>query len=410
MRVSGRRRFLQYAAASAVGVTATGLANGPLSWLTPIVRGAQPEGVFEQNGGQDSSLPDLGFHPGGPRNAEPEPQKLMESWMTPVSRFFIRSHGANPVIDPAAYRLIIEGLVDRPLTLTLAELAQFAPAECTCTLTCAGNRRSEFSRIKPVGGVQWRQAAIGNAAWSGIRLAELLKFAGVKESAKHVWFDGLDEVKDGEKSFPFGGSVPLSKVFEDSPHSPGALLATHMNGAPLTADHGMPLRAVVPGYIGARSVKWLGRITVSNRPSPNHYVEDVYKILESDTLIRRDEAAPIYRFPVNSAICSSPVAGFDQSRIQLAGYALPFGDPGTTITAVEISSDGGRNWIATKLSDDSREFCWRLWSGEVPIHRRTSSVVVRATDSAGHQQPETIAWNPKGYLYNAWHNVPLIRN
>lgn len=399
-----RRRFLQNAAMTAFGVSGLnsvfGAAGSPGFWSG-----------LDEKPAADSVFPELQFHPGSSRNAEPDPLKLVADWKTPVSQFFIRSHGANPRIDLSEYRLTIEGLVDRPVHLSLAELTErFGKAGCTCTLTCAGNRRNEFSRIRTVSGVQWRAGAIGNAIWEGVRLSDVLKSVGVKDSAKHVWFDGLDEVKDGDKLFPFGGSIPLSKVFEEDDQTPGALLATHMNGAPLTADHGAPLRTVVPGYVGARSVKWLGKITVSDRHSPNHYVDDVYKILKQDTQTQRDEAAPIYRFPVNSAICSPVNVSADQPALKLTGYALPTGTQRTTIAKVELSSDGGRTWNSATLQGKSQEYCWQLWSGEVPLQKRTSSVQVRATDSSGIQQPETIVWNPKGYLFNAWHSVPLNKS
>lgn len=397
MQANRRRDFLRSA------VVATSLL--PLRWA---VAGMSPSVIAADGHGTDPVFPELFFHPGAPRNAEPATSALVNSWQTPVSQFFIRSHGLNPVIDMATYRLGIEGLVDRPQQWSLPELtAQSAAYSCTCTLTCAGNRRSEFSQIKPVSGVQWKEGAIGNAVWSGVRLADVLKAAGVQESARHVWFEGLDEVKDGSRTFPFGGSIPLSKVFEETESKTSAMLATQMNGQPLTIDHGMPVRTIVPGYIGARSVKWLSRIVVSDRPSPNHFVEDVYKIVETDTAIQRDETAPIYRFPVNSVICSAvPVKGAARS-LHVTGYSLPAGAAGTEIATVELSADGGKTWQAAHLEDDRQEFCWRLWSADVKVSEAETSLVVRAVDTAGHQQPERLSWNPKGYLNNAWHRLSV---
>ena len=243
-------------------------------------------------------------HSKAPMNAETPLPELVRSWVTPVESFFIRSHGNTPEIKADSFRLSIEGLIETPLTLSLAELGQFEQHAVTATLTCAGNRRSEHSRIKPVKGVQWREGAIGNAKWHGIRLSDLLKKAGLHESAKHVWFEGLDQVDDGGKTLAFGGSIPLEKALLDRDGIPGALLATTMNDQPLTADHGFPVRSVVPGYIGARSVKWLSKIVVSDRPSPNHFVADVYKLVDEGNPLEVAENAPIYRMPLNSAICT----------------------------------------------------------------------------------------------------------
>ncbi len=347
-------------------------------------------------------------HSKAPMNAEPPLPELVRSWVTPVESFFIRSHGNTPEINADLFRLSVEGLVESPLTLSLAELGRFEQHAVTATLTCAGNRRSEHSRIKPVKGVQWREGAIGNAKWRGMRLSDLLKKVGVRESAKHVWFEGFDSVEDGGKTFSFGGSIPLEKALLDREVSPGALLATTMNDKPLTADHGFPVRVVVPGYIGARSVKWLSKIIVSDRPSPNHFVADVYKLVDEGTLLEVAENAPIYRMPLNSAICT-PTAGaaLKPGRVEVAGYALPSGAPGVSIRKVEVSADQGRSWVEAKLTTPASEFCWQLWSAEIAVNSATKELIVRAIDSRGEAQPETVRWNAKGYLFNAWHHVPV---
>ena len=347
-------------------------------------------------------------HSKAPMNAEPLLPDLVRSWVTPVDSFFIRSHGNTPEINADSFRLSVQGLVETPLTLSLAELSRFEQHAVTATLTCAGNRRSEHSRIKPVKGVQWREGAIGNAKWRGARLSDLLKKAGVREAAKHVWFEGLDAVEDGGKTFAFGGSIPLEKALLDRAAAPGALLATTMNDKPLTADHGFPVRMVVPGYIGARSVKWLSKIVVSDRPSPNHFVADVYKLVDEGTLLEVAENGPIYRMPLNSAICT-PTAGaaLKPGRVEVAGYALPPGVPGVSIRKVEVSADSGRSWTEAKLTSMASEFCWQLWSVEISVNSATKELIVRAIDSRGDAQPETVRWNAKGYLFNAWHHVAV---
>ena len=344
-----------------------------------------------------------------PNNAEPTLDSLVESWITPVEQFYIRSHAPIPQLDLKSFRVTVEGLVNKPLSLSLDELkGRFKKTSVIATMTCAGNRRSEHSRVKLIKGVQWSEGAIGNARWGGVRLSDVLKMAGVKPSAKHVWFEGLDQIARKDKKIPFGGSVPILKAFDDTKTMPGAMLCTEMNGQPLAPDHGFPLRTVVPGYIGARSVKWLGRIVVSDRPSPNHYVDHAYKIVSQDDPLLWEEAGPIYPYVLNSVICT-PLANSRLSgkSTTVTGYALSPGRANRTIARVEVSADGGRHWKRAKLTAPTREYCWQLWSVEMPIGVKTSHLMVRAVDSQGNSQPPAVKWNLKGYLFNAWHKVPV---
>lgn len=327
--------------------------------------------------------------------------------ITPVKHFYVRSHGAVPKVEAAGFRLRIEGLVGKPIEFTLDELRQrFKPQTQEATLTCAGNRRLEMNAVKPVPGVQWRPGAIGHARWTGALLAELLRAAELKPDAKHVWMDGLDPIteKDGSVA-PFGGSIPLGRAL--SAEAP-PLVAYAMNDEPLTAPHGFPLRSVVPGYIGARSVKWLTKITVSDRPSPNHYVAAAYKVVQSDDKSELAAAEPIYGNSVNAAICSPAAdAKLTAGRNEIAGYALPTGESGCTVEKVELSADGGRTWQAARLQGEAHPLSWRLWSATVELPKGKHELIVRATDSRGNTMPKECQWNAKGYLYNAWHRVSV---
>jgi sulfite oxidase len=358
----------------------------------------------------DESLPvgkDLIVRSAMPFNAEPTLTMLVADELTPVKHFYVRNHGPTPKIDERGFTVRIEGLVHRPRDLPLAELKRIGSAvEQEATLTCAGNRRQELSAIKPVSGVQWDAGAIGHARWSGQPLAALLEEAELKADAKHVWFDGLDPIKEKDGGMaPFGGSIPLERALaEEQP----VLLAHQMNGEPLTAEHGFPLRAVVPGFIGARSVKWLTKITVSDRPSPNHYVAEAYKIVQTDDQAELAAAESIYAFPVNSAICT-PAAGakIKAGPIQVAGYALPGGGHGATVEKVEVSTNGGESWQVAKLAGNGRPGCWRVWAAKVELPAGKYELAVRATDSRGQTQPEQGRWNLKGYVHNAWHRVRI---
>ena len=344
-----------------------------------------------------------------PMNAEPALTDLIKSWITPTEHFYVRSHAPVPKLDAASFQLSVEGLVHKPLKVTVGQLRdQFPSCSALATMTCAGNRRSEHSLVQQVDGVQWQAGAIGNARWTGTPLSALLKKAGVKSDAKHLWFEGVDEVKRSSGIIPFGGSIPLAKAMTDDEKMPGGLVAYEMNGEALAPDHGFPLRTVVPGYIGARSVKWLGRIIVSDRPSSNHYLATAYKLVTDGTADEWSAADPIYNYPINSVTCL-PAGGakLKAGKLTVQGYALAPGFSDRTIAKVEVSTDGGKRWINARLQGKAVAYCWRLWACDVSITSSTTSLLVRATDSSGAVQPDSVAWNLKGYLFNAWHKTPI---
>jgi len=351
--------------------------------------------------------PDLIVRQAEPHNAEPALAALVAAPITPVKHFYVRSHGAVPKVEAAGFRLRIEGMVGKPVEYTLDELRQkFKSQSLEATLTCAGSRRLEMNRIKPVPGVQWTAGAIGHARWTGAALAEVLRVAELKESAKHVWFDGLDPITEKDGSIaPFGGSIPLERAL--AAEAP-PLLAYVMNDEPLTAAHGFPLRSVVPGYIGARSVKWLTKITLSDRPSPNHYVAAAYKVVRSDDKNELAAAEPIYANTINAAICTpGDEEKLTAGRQEVKGYALPTGESGCTVEKVELSADGGKTWQTARLHGERRPLAWQLWSASVDLVKGRQELIVRATDSRGNTMPKECQWNAKGYLYNAWHRVSV---
>lgn len=347
-----------------------------------------------------------------PHNAETHLRSLVQSWITPNELFYVRSHAPVPEVDLDTFRLSVEGMVTNPFEISLAQLKNdFDKQTAIATMTCAGNRRVEHNMVKEVEGVPWQAGAIGNAEWAGARLSDLLKKAEVKEGAKHVWFEGVDEIDRKGTIIPFGASIPLGKAMDDTTSMPGALACYEMNGAPLTPDHGFPLRTVVPGFIGARSVKWLGKIIVSDRPSTNYYVEGAYKLVTEGTADEVAAAPPIENFAINSVTCI-PATGAKVAAgtIAVSGYTLAAGFPGRTIAKVELSVDGGKHWTLARFTDVAKPYCWRLWTCGVEVNADSTEIIVRATDSAGEVQPQTVAWNMKGYMFNAWHKTPLQVN
>ncbi len=382
-----RRHFM-----GAAGLAGAALATGQTGCS---VAGPAPDETHELIARQDSPL-----------NAEPRLERLADSWITPTRSFYIRSHGTRPAVDPAGFRLSVDGMVDRPLTLSLEDLESFSGASVTATLQCAGNRRLEHSKVKPVGGVQWDAGAIGTAEWRGVRLADLLHKAGLMSGAKHLWFEGLDSVALKDRPTSFGGGVPLEKAMR-----PETLVALEMNGRPLSREHGFPARTLVPGFIGARSVKWLHRIVVSDRPSENNFVAKDYKMFPPDATpetVKPEAFGPIYDMVLGSAICS-PGSGDNvkAGKITVRGYAVPPGDPGGRVARVEVSPDGGKSWVEGRFRGTKSDFTWQLWEAEVTVPIGESTLAVRATDGTGRTQPENAAWNFKGYLNDSWHRVKI---
>jgi sulfite oxidase len=231
----------------------------------------------------------------------------------------------------------------------------------------------------------------------------VLQAAGLDTGAAHVAMTGLDRCTEEGEVIPFGGSIPLTKAL-----APEVLLADKMNGKPLPPAHGFPLRVVVPGYIGARSVKWLATITVQGQPSANYFQARTYRLYPSRV---RSETAPEHGFslgetPVNSVVCQ-PGAGavITGGRVVARGYALTGGT--REIERVEISLDRGATFTTARLLDGAQAGAWRLWEAELELGPGPYELAVRAWDSAASTQPENGEgiWNLKGYINNSWHRV-----
>ena len=341
-----------------------------------------------------------------PFNAEPPLDLLVGSLVTPTELLYVRNHGNVPEVDPTAYRLAVLGMVERPLELSLQDLREgFTRVTLDATLNCAGNRRSQLIEVEPIPGeIPWRDGAIGTGSWAGVRLRDVLAAAGVDSRARHASFVGLDEVDVNGHVVTFGGSIPLAKALR-----PETLLAYELNGAALPPVHGFPVRALVPGYIGARSVKWLSTITLGAEPSTNYFQTRAYKLLPRDV---RPEAADwdkgivLGELPVNSAICR-PGEGetVPAGQVLVAGWASAGGD--RLVARVEISRDGGESWLEAEPVAASSASTWCLWRARLEVEPGPCELVVRAWDSAANTQPQDPAqlWNAKGYVNNAWQRV-----
>lgn len=340
-------------------------------------------------------------------NGGPPPDQLAVAEFTPAGRFFARNHAPIPAVNPEAWRLMVRGLVRQELTLSLDDLRRrFRRHQVPATLVCAGLRRAELVRHRPVPGeLVWDLEPAGTAAWGGVALRDVLLAAGVRDAARHVGLTGLDEVERGGTTFGFGGSVPVEKALE-----PEVLLADEMNGEPLPALHGGPVRLVVPGYIGARSVKWLSEIELLAEPSANYFQAAAYRVLrEPNPADPRDvRAGEALGAVALNAVILAPQEGsrLPAGDITVQGWAM---DGRSPVRRVELSVDGGRTWSRVELEAAEGPWTWQRWSAPVALPPGPAVLVVRAWNEAGQGQPETIAevWNAKGYANNAWHRVAV---
>jgi len=343
---------------------------------------------------------DLIVHEQDPFNAETSPDALAEAPLTATDAFYVRDHGEVPPVDPAAWRLRVGGLVERELELSLSTLREaFREREVTATLQCAGNRRSGLIAVREIPGeAPWGPGATGTATWSGVALADVLALAAPLPAALHVGFEGDDMCPEaGERGELFGGSIPLSKA-----RRPEVLLAWSMNGEPLLPVHGAPLRVVVPGYIGARSVKWLSRIELRAEPWTGYFQHVVYRLLPEDGSPGPGAGMPLGLVALNADILS-PADGstVPAGPVEVRGYAFAGGE--RHVARVDVSLDRGSSWRQAELLDDLGPWAWRQWRTTVSLEPGSHEILVRAWDSSAATQPDSEAalWNPKGYVNNA---------
>jgi DMSO/TMAO reductase YedYZ molybdopterin-dependent catalytic subunit len=329
------------------------------------------------------------------------PVEYFNTWITPVPRFFVRNHMHEPSeLGAEGWRLNVGGEVEKPFTLSLSEISKLETHSVVNTLECAGNGRSLHRPQVP--GIQWGKGAVSTARFSGPRLRDILQRAAVKPTGKHVMFRGLDEVPG--KVPPFIRSIPLEKAIDSD-----TLVATHMNGASLTKHHGFPARALVPGWIGAASCKWLTEIKVLESEFAGNFMSPGYRFPNQPgkpgEAVKPEETHPVTGLSVKSVI-SGPLEGasLKASNVTIHGAAWA-GE--ADIVKVEISTDSGATWNPARLGHDQAHYAWRLWNYDWRAKRGDYTILSRATDSQGRTQPTAPVWNPSGYLYNAPDQVKI---
>jgi len=261
--------------------------------------------------------------------------------------------------------------------------------------------------VKPIPGeVPWRADVIGTAKWRGVPLREVLLAVGVEADARYVAFTSLDEAQfEGEK-VSFGSSIALEKAL-----SPDVLLAYEMNDEPLAPEHGFPLRVIVPGYIGARSVKWLREITLQEHTSTNPYQARDYKLFPPEITAQTADwsrGKTIEDLTLN-AVITTPREGetVEAGPTRIQGYAIA--GEGTPVERVELSVDGGKTWTTANIVERADPYAWCFWGVTVVLSPGDCQMIVRAWDASKQTQPEDVRplWNFKGYMNNAWQRVNI---
>ncbi|KAF2639636.1 hypothetical protein P280DRAFT_402299 [Massarina eburnea CBS 473.64] len=363
-----------------------------------------------------------------------------EGFLTSPELFYVRNHGAVPVVreeEIPDWEFTVEGMVANPLKITLKELlSDYENVTYPITLVCAGNRRKEQNAVRKSKGFSWGPAGLSTALFTGVVMKDVLERAKPLRRAKYVCMEGADKLPNGY----YGTSVKLNWAMDPNR---GIMLAHGMNGEPLRPDHGKPLRAVVPGQIGGRSVKWLKKLIVTAEPSDNWY--HIYDNRVLPTMVDPDEAAKneawwkderyaIYDLSPNSAtafpahdetldLASAP------EYYTMRGYAYSGG--GRRITRVQISLDQGKHWrlanidygedryrafedrqlFGGRLDMDWREssFCWCFWDLRILVEelKDSNDVVVRAMDESMCVQPRDMYWSVLGMMNNPWFRVVI---
>lgn len=333
---------------------------------------------------------------------------LLDDDVTPTARHYVRNNGGLSSIassmNATDWSLTIDGEVDHALSLSLDDLKKMPSVTMPLVIECAGNGRAFFE--PPVRGNPWTTGAVGCSEWTGVRLADLLKRAGLKKSAVYTAHFGDDPPLGQAEAFSRG--VPIEKAME--PHT---LVAYAMNGKPIPALHGFPVRLVVPGWIASCSQKWLNRIWIRDREHDSQKMKDYsYRVpkqpVAPGTRPKREDMVIATSLKVKSMV-TRPAANANLragESVAVAGHAWA-GD--RVVTKVLVSADYGVSWQEAKLTPPANRYAWSRFEATMKLpNAGYYEIWARAFDEAGDAQPFRQPWNPKGYLGNVVHRVPVM--
>jgi sulfite oxidase len=390
-----KRKFLTAAA------SAGALASLPLK---KALAQAEPPGTVSSDIVKGEKVKAMQYHSERPLTGS-VPAHEHDFDVTPNDRMFIRNNLTTPVIDINTHRLTIKGLVDKELTFSVYDLAkEFKSVQLQGMLECAGSGRSTY---KPnASGTPWLETGgMGCPMWGGVRLADVLKAAGVKPNGLHVAGQGGDPGLIPTAA-PVIRSIPMAKAMDES-----TLLAWSMNGQPLPWVHGYPLRLVVPGWVGSASTKWLHTLTVLEAPFKGTYMDSSYRyprrpIMPGDKM--PPDAVSAEAWPIKSMITSPAPNARVSGTVTVRGRAW-VGEG--SVDRVEISIDEGKTWGRATLAAASplHKLAWRRFEYEYkPSGPGYVTFLARAWDDRGNAQPAVPNWNPLGYFWNGWHRVGVL--
>lgn len=365
---------------------------------TPPTPQAETAAIDPEEACQDAIDAGLVVHRAHPLNGETSLPALLGGVVMPNAHFYIRNHFHIPALDPAGWRLRIGGLVDAPLQLSIDDLRAMRTRTLVATLECAGNGRTLFQ--PPIDGEQWDLGAVSTAEWTGVPLADVLDLARPRPEARAVLFRGADrgQADGARETVPFERALSL-----DQAHEADALLAYAMNGEPLPIQHGFPLRVVVPSWYAVASVKWLTGIDLLARPFEGIFQTEKY-------MFELDQNGRAVREPVTlqrvRALITTPQPDeqVPAGALTVRGVAWSGAAP---IARVELQAGDG-DWQEAQLIGEPRRHCWQWWELRTrALQPGRLTLRARATDQAGHAQPEQAAWNRLGYGNNQLHSVVI---
>lgn len=413
-----RRGFLGGAGLAAMGAAVGGAIpfsqNMPAGLIPAALAQASPPAPAAKGPqylnfpGKDGKLVVLGDKP----LVAETPAELLDDATTPFGKFFIRNNGQIPdeAKDPNKWEIAVDGEVNKPLKITLGELkSKYKPQTMRFVLECGGNGRSGFN--PPARGNQWANGGVGCAEWTGVRLADVLKTAGVKSSGIYTAHYAADLHLSGDATKPtLSRGARIAKAMD-----PNTLIVWAMNGQPLPNIHGGPVRLIYPGWAGSLSQKWLTKITIRDKEHDGPGMTEFSYRTAIKPMIPGDKGDPknmkiLESMPVRSIITSPGNGGkfaAGTRDIPLRGAAWA-GD--NIVEAVDISIDYGSSWKPAKITPPRNRFDWQRWAATVKLPSDGYyEVWVRATDNQRNRQPHiTGNWNPQGYGGNAMHRIAVL--
>lgn len=393
---AGRRAFLHTAAAG-IGALALSRSSHAASRIElPLPGGPDGRELTQAYAGKGSMI----LQRARPPLLETPMSVFDQGVLTPVDRFYVRWHWADipTQIDPARFTMKVSGQVERALELSVFDLMKrFEHVELVAVNQCSGNSRGFFQ--PRVAGGQWGNGAMGNARWTGVRLKDVLDAAGIKAGAVQVQCEGAERAL-----MPEAPNLKKSLAI-DHARDGEVMIAWTMNGQPLPLLNGFPMRLVVPGWYATYWTKMLQHVRVLAEPDTNFWMHPAYEIPDNWPRADMVPGQPgVTMVPINRMVPRSFITNLAAGARVAAGRpelvrGIAFGGD-TGVKAVQLSMDGGQNWMDAQLGPDHGRYSFRAWQAHVKLPRGAQTLLVRCTNSEGLQQPMAASWNPGGFMRN----------